>query len=469
LTVRRASSFTLAALALSGCNAGPDHVRPPAPASRALEEGPFLRAGEADMAAPLARWWQGLGDAELARLIERGLVQAPAVAAAEARLRQARAGLAARRAGQLPGLGTSLLYANASLPEDSIGGSNGQIGLFNAGFDAQWELDLWGGKRRDGQRARAEAEAAGARLADAHVTLSAEIARTCVALRARQASHRLIAEKLALHRRLTAIARQRLAAGAAPRQAVEAASAAEARGEAELAQAAADLTVIADGLAVLIGEAPGALDALAAGPVPLPPASVAVGDPAAMLARRPDIRAAERMLAAASARIGIERARRFPSVTFIGLIGIGGSQAGDLFDTANLSTIAVPRLSWSFLDFGRGAAAVRGSEAARDVALAEYRGQVLAALQDAEAALARFGAARIAQARAGSAAAHAGEIARLDALRARAGTLAPAAALQSEAQAIDARLAEAGARGELTAAYVALAKALGLGWEQDAG
>ncbi len=470
--MRHAFALAVVCLMSAGCTAGPDHMRPPAPALRALDEGKFLRAGVIVSAAPVARWWQGLGDAELARLIELGLREAPAIAAAEARLRQARAGLAASRAGQMPALGTSLLYAHAALPDGALGGSNGgsngQIDLFNAGFDANWELDLWGGKRRETERANAEADAAGARLADAHVALSAEIARTYVALRARQASQRLLAEKLGFERRQTAIARQRLAAGAAPRQAAEAASAVEARGEAELARSAADLAVLGDGLAVLTGQAPGALDDMAAGDVPLPPAVVAIGDPAAMLARRPDIRTAERQLTAASSRIGIERAKRFPTVSFMGLIGIGGSKPGDLFDTANLSTIALPRLSWSFLDFGRGAAAVRGAEAARDAALADYRARVLAGLQDAEAALARFGAARLALASAGSAAGHAREIARLDGLRARAGTLAPAAALQSEAQALDARLAEVSARGELTAAYVALAKALGLGWEQAA-
>ncbi len=98
-----------ATLLLAGCTAGPGHVAPPASASQALEAGKFLRAGDLDAAAPLARWWQGLGDAELARLIELGLREAPAIAAAEARLRQSRAGMAASRAGQLPSLGTSLL------------------------------------------------------------------------------------------------------------------------------------------------------------------------------------------------------------------------------------------------------------------------------------------------------------------------------------------------------------------------
>jgi outer membrane protein TolC len=148
----------------------------------------------------------------------------------------------------------------------------------------------------------------------------------------------------------------------------------------------------------------------------------------------------------------------------MGLIGIGGTSGGDLFDVSKLSTIALPRLSWNFLDFGRGAAAVRGAEAGRDAALADYRGQVLAALQDAEAALARYGAARTGLARAASGAGHLREIARLQALRGKAGTAQPAEALEAQHQAIAAQMAEASARADLTQGYIVLAKALGLGW-----
>ncbi len=466
MTGLRLLALTLA-IALAACRAGPDYAPPPAPASKALISGAFLRGGDAVSTPAPARWWEGLGDAQLDALVAKGLAQAPGLAAAEARLRQARAGLAATRSGLLPSGGASLLYAHADLPDGAIGGasSGSNIDLFNAGFDAQWEADIWGGKRRDIERADAEAEAAQARLADAQVALSAEIARSYVALRARQARLALLGERHAIEAKLDTIARQRLAGGTAPRQAVEAATAQVERSEAEQAGVAAEIAVLGDALAVLTGQAPGELGELPAGTIPLPPASVAIGDPAALLARRPDIRAAERQLAAASAKIGMEKAKRFPSVSFMGLIGIGGASAGDIFDASKLSTIALPRLSWNFLDFGRGAAAVRGAEAGRDAALGDYRAQVLSALQDAESALARYGAARVALARSASGADHAGEIARLQRLRGRAGTVPPSEALEAQRQAIDARLAETAARADLTQAYVALAKALGLGWQ----
>lgn len=463
----------LAVLLLAGlaaCRSGPDYTPPPAPAARSLAEGRFIRAGETVSNPALARWWEGLGDPQLDRLVDKGLANAPALSAAEARLRQARAGLAATKSGLLPSGGASLLYAHAELPSGAIGGAaNSNINLFNAGFDAQWEVDLWGGKRRDVERAAADAGAAEARLADAQVALSAEIARSYVALRGRQASLALLDERHELETLLVAIARQRFAGGTAARQPVEAALARLERTEAEQTGARAEVALLTDALAVLTGDAPGALDDLPGGAIPLPPREVVIGDPAAMLARRPDIRVAERQLAAASARIGIEKANRMPSVSLLGLVGIGGTKAGDIFDPSNISAIALPRLSWNFLDFGRGAAAVRGAEAGRDAALADYQGRVLAAMQDAEGALVRFGAARVALSQAASGTAHAGEIARLQDLRAKAGTAARSEALEAQRSAIDSKLAATSALSDLTQSYVALAKALGLGWQAKSG
>ena len=439
----------------------------PAP-SPALTPAAFLRGGSTDTAAPAARWWDGLGDAQLTALIEQGLKDAPGIAAAQARIKQARAGLSAARAGLLPSINGSALYARGDLPADALGNSSGQIELFNLGFDAQWEVDLWGGKRRGVSKARAQADLAGARLADAQVSLSAEIARSYIGLRAREASLALLDHRHALESRIVDIAGQRYRAGTAPRQPVETAEMQLQQTRAEQARTAAEISVLRDSLAILTGQAPGALDSLAKAEIPLPPASVAIGDPAAMLARRPDIRIADRQLAMAGAQVGIERAKLFPQISFMGLIGIGGTSASDMFDTSQLSTIALPRLSWSFLDFGRTAAAIRGAKAGREAAIADYRGAVLAALQDAEAALGRYGAARITYARASDTLRHAGQLSRLQTMRAEAGTAAPLDALETDRQALNAHLAQANQRAELTLAYVSLAKALGLGWQADA-
>jgi NodT family efflux transporter outer membrane factor (OMF) lipoprotein len=472
LTFRALVALTLAGV-LAGCKAGPDYAVPPAPASAALSKGAFLRggaeagSGAMSPAAPLARWWEGLGDPVLNGLVEAGLRDAPAIAAAEARVRQARAGLSAAHAAQMPGLSSNALWVHTHLPSQSLGGALGGSDLTALGFDAQWELDLWGGQRRTVEKARAGAEAQAARLADAQVTLSAEIVRAYVSLRAREAAVALQGEQRDLDAQAAVLMRQRFAAGTVGRQALEAAEAQADRSEAELAATRAEAAIWRDTLAMLTGQAPGALDTLAAAPVPLPPAEVAIGDPGAMLARRPDIRAAERAYAAATAGVGVEQARRYPGISLMGLVGVGGSSVSNLADSGQLATLLTPRLSWDFPDFGRVEANVRSARAARDVALAEYHAAVLAGLQDAEGALARFGAARVAEARAEAGAKHGEAINTLEQQRATAGVIGTGDAIAARRQAIGAKLAEIDAREGLTLAYATLAKALGLGWQAE--
>lgn len=456
--MQRASvgAVVAAALALSACSVGPDYARP-----RAVAPADHFLRGDGLADAPAAQWWAGLGDPRLTGLIEQGLTNAPQIAAAQARVRQARAGLSNARAAQRPTLGTNAAYLHADLPGTGLGGLND---FFNTGFDAQWEIDIWGSKRRGVEQSRAQLGAAEAQRGDAEVALAAEIARTYVTLRAREASRALLAERHGVEAEQARIAGQRLAAGTNVRQTLESARATLSQTEGEMAMVEADIAALRDALAVLTGQAPGALDGLGAGPVPLPPAQVALGDPAAMLARRPDVRAADRAYAAATAGIGMAIANRYPTISMMGVVGLGGTKAGDAIDPSSFASLIAPTLRWSFPDMSRVEAGVKSARAGRDVALAQYQGAVLSALQDAESALGRFGAARIGWARSGAAAGHAAEIERLQTMRAHAGTLAQADVLDARRQRINARLAEANDRASLTLAYVALSKALGLGW-----
>jgi len=207
-------SVLLPVVLLAGCASGPDYARPDSAAAPA-----FVRVPEAARpAAPAARWWEGLGDPQLDALVSRALADAPAIDAAEARVRQARAGLASARAGLLPALSASATYIYADLPNGALGGTMGNIDLTNLGFDAQWEADLWGGKRRAIERAAADAGAAEAMLADLHVSLSAEVARSYVALRARQASAALLEARAKQEARLVAVMERRLSGGSGTRQ-----------------------------------------------------------------------------------------------------------------------------------------------------------------------------------------------------------------------------------------------------------
>jgi multidrug efflux system outer membrane protein len=452
---------------LAGCTAGPDYVRPPPPASPALDGGRFLREPASTAALAADPWWHGLNDPVLDALIEQGLSRSPTIAAARARVAEARARARIARAATLPIGGISAAGAIVDLPENTPGGLGGSESLFVSGFDAQWEIDLWGGARRTAESRRAEARAAAAQLADSQVQLSAEIARSHIALRAAQARHDALVRRLAIETQIIGFAEQQVRAGSSARQPLEAARTAQSRTRTALSAISADVAVLADTLDVLVGTAPGSGAPVANGPIPLPPETLAIGNPSGMLARRPDIRAAESMLHARTAGIGAAKARRLPSVSLMGLIGLGGPDGSDLFASSRIGAAALPRLSWNVFDFGRSAAAVRGAEAGRDAALADYEGRVLAALLDAEASLARFGAARTAYAETLIQVNHGETVAGLERQRANAGAASQAEALRAQIGLIDAQLTGIEARAALGVSYVALFKALGLGWRPE--
>ncbi|QKR98946.1 efflux transporter outer membrane subunit [Sphingomonas sp. CL5.1] len=460
-------------VALAACTVGPDYAGPSSAGAVRPPAG-FVRAADgASTAAPsVAPWWSALGDATLDELERRALAANPDVQVAEARLKQARAGLRLERANALPSGSANATYLHAQLPGFDLGGSGGggstALDLYNAGFDASWEIDLFGGQRRKVEAARASIGAAEANVADAQVSLTAEVGQAYVNLRDRQQRIVLARQAAERQRDMLKLTEQREAAGTASALDVERLRGLVEQSDAAILPLTAERDAYLNALAVLAGEAPGALDALLgeARAVPLPPAEVAVGDPAALLQRRPDVRAAERQLAAATAKIGVAEAAKFPRLSFMGLIGIGGSKPGDLLDLGNLSAIAAPQLSWNFLDFGRNAARVGQAEGARDEAAAQYRGAVLGALRDAEDSLSRYAARRLTVASAARGLATADRSARLMRQRFDAGTATLIDVLDAERQRVSAEQALSQATAAMTADYVALQKALGLGWQE---
>lgn len=484
-------ALPLAALAalLAGCTAGPNYAGPPDVAGPAAAAPGFARAGDIPLApgeAPV-RWWTALGDPVLDGLVDQALAANPNVAVAAARLRQSRAAFRLERANQAPNVNASAVYAHARIPGLDLGAASGEggeasgdgksadgatdINLYNLGFDASWEIDLFGGRRRTIEAARAQAAAAEADLADAQVSLAAEVAQNYVNLRDRQQRLALNIEAVAKQEQMLALSRQRYERGTASRLDVTRLQSQLDATRADVVPLRAELESYQDALATLTGQAPGALDPLLAPPrpLPLPPARVAVGDPAALLRRRPDIRAAERTLAAQTARIGTAEAARFPRISFMGLIGIGGTSLGDLTRLDDFAAIAAPQLSWTFLDFGRNRARVTQAEAARDEAEARYRGAVLAALQDADGALSRFRYRRAAVATLARSKAAADEALALSAQRYRAGTATLIDLLDAERQQIAAAQRLSIAQAGLTTDFVAIQKALGLGWAPATG
>lgn len=483
--------FSLIPLLLLGaCTVGPNYAGPPkAIGSAATPPAGFVRADNmlATTAPAVGDWWTTLNDPMLTWLEERALESNPNVAVAQARLKQARSALRLERANQAPNANASATYLHANLPELNLGSGNAEQGganggasggsasgsgggtnvdFFNLGFDASWEIDLFGGRRRTVEAARASAEAAEANVADAQVSLSADVAQAYVGLRDAQQRLILAREASKMQRDTLNLTLQRFNNGTASQLEVERLRNQVESTDAQILPLSSSVETYLNALAILIGEAPGTLDQRLsqAGQVPLPPAQVAVGDPTALLQRRPDIRAAERNLAAQTARIGVAEAAKFPRLNLMGIIGIGGTSLDSLTDLDNLVTLGAPMLQWNVLNFGRANARVGQAEGARDEAEARYRGAVLSALRDAEDSLSRFRARRNTVATLARAKASADRSAVLMQQRYRAGAATLIDTLDAERQRVAAQQSLSQAVAGLTNDYVALQKALGLGW-----
>jgi NodT family efflux transporter outer membrane factor (OMF) lipoprotein len=482
--MRHYTALPLVFVLLAGCTVGPNYAGPPPAAPAAMKATTFVRPGDAPVSAatPPALWWKDLHDPVLDDLIAKALAENNDLRASEARLRQARAALGLERANGAPKVNASAVYAHAHIPgldlgsgssegggsEGSGGGGASDLNLYNLGFDASWELDLFGGQRRAVEAAHADLQGAEASLADVQVSLSAEVAKAYLDLRERQQRIALSTRSVAMQQEMLELTRQRYEHGTASALEVAQLESDLGNTRAQSTPLRAERDAYLNALAVLTGQEPGRLDAILAAdaPIPLPPASVAIGDPAALIQHRPDIRQAERKLAAQTAKIGQAEAARFPRISFMGLIGIGGTKISDLGNLDDFAAIAAPQLSWSFLDFGRNRARVGQADAQRDEAEALYRGAVLAALKDAEDSLARFRDRRAVVASLARTRDTAERAAQLTLQRYQAGTTTRIALLDAQRQQIAAEQQLLSARSALTADFVAIQKALGLGWEE---
>jgi NodT family efflux transporter outer membrane factor (OMF) lipoprotein len=484
----RLTAIAFASAALAGCMVGPNYTGAPGVAPQETGAGAFHRAETASSAAPQGHWWTALGDAELDKLIETALAASPDVEAAQARVRQARAGLRQQRANELPSGSVAGLYVRtkgvssvltggAAVSGATTGGvaadtssDNPDINLYDVGFDATWELDLFGGQRRAVESAKAGAQAYRADLEGAAVSLSAEIAQAYIALRDDQQRLALSIRNAQIQANLLNLVKQRQAGGTASELDVERLNDQLQSTRANLVPIRAQITEQMDRLAVLTAQEPGALDAelTPVSAAPSPPAVVTVGDPAALLRRRPDIRAAERRLAQQNAVIGQRTADLFPKVQLLGMIGFGSTDVGNLLSGGSFTYAAAPVLQWNPLDFGRTRAKIGQAKAARDEALANYRKTVLEALQDAETSLSRYGRQREAVVSLARVQASADRAAALTNLKIAGGTATTLDALDAENHRVAAQSGLEQAQAQLTQDYVALQKSLGLGWSSAA-
>ncbi|MCW2392460.1 efflux transporter outer membrane subunit [Sphingobium sp. B11D3A] len=382
----------LAPLLLSACALGPAYALPQTHVTDRW-------LGEAGTGAVQAeRWWEQLHDPMLNGLVEQMLAGNPDLREAQARVAEARANRDAVRGGRLPQVTTSasgnqvVLSENGQMPVGQIPGFARDFPLFDVGFDASWELDLWGRQARQSEAAQARSEAAALSAQAVRMQLIAELARAYVGLRQAQADLAVAQDMLAARTQLADLAGLLERAGEA-----NAIDAGRARGEAETArlavtQAQAGVRSAAVQVARLVGKEPAALvpQLEQPGAIPAPPPAIAAGLPSELLRRRPDILGAERELAAATADIGAARADLFPRLSLSLAVGQQARAIGDLVSGDSTRLQGGGGLFWPLFNGGRARAMVRAADARAQAAAARYDGAVVGALADSEDAINRF-------------------------------------------------------------------------------
>jgi NodT family efflux transporter outer membrane factor (OMF) lipoprotein len=384
-------------LTMCACAAGPEYRRPDMQLPQVFHNGREITAIPAP--SPDTEWWDGFHDPLLSQIIERTLAQNLDLAAAAARVSEARA--AANRAGAalLPEGSVGLA---ASRSHDSLRSPLGEIvhavggprnyDTYSAAVQASWEIDLFGSLRRGREAALAEAQAADVSQTAIRIAISAEAADAYLELRGLQAQLQLADSQEATQSHLVELVQMRVGEGVSSDRELQ-----RSIGELERVRAlkpALRAAIEAEicRLDVLMGTPAGTHRAeLAAAPTqPQPPPPAGSAAPALLLQRRPDIVIAERHLAAANARIGVAVAEYYPHLTFNGLLGFDGVDTSSLFSGAALQSEALVGLRWRLFDFGRVDAEVAIARGREAEALAAYRGTVLHATEDVEVALSQF-------------------------------------------------------------------------------
>jgi multidrug efflux system outer membrane protein len=451
---------------LCGCAVGPNYHRPETPL-----DSHFANAGEPGLAEgdAVENYWLSFSDPILTGLVEDALAHNTDLGVAEANLRAARA--ARRLAGfdQFPTVTLSAGYSRNLDSQEQLPGVDMRDREFNAaqaGFDGLWELDLFGRVRRNVEAARADVGASAATLQDARVSVIAEVARDYFILRGLQDQLALTLRNADNQLSTLKLTRTRLEAGRGNQLDTARAEAQWQTTLASIPSLQASIATTSYRLSVLTGRQPIALSASLAPPAPqpaLPPLS-AIGTPEQLLRRRPDVRAAERRLAGATARVGVAVGDLFPKVTLAGEVGYFAPTFGE-FGTSEARFFSFgPSISWAAFDLGRVRARIGTAKALTDAALAAYEGAVLGALEDTEGALISYGRSQTRREALQLAAAASDKAADLAQKRFEGGLIDFLEVLDAERTALSAELLLSQGRTDAATSLIAVYKALGAGW-----
>jgi NodT family efflux transporter outer membrane factor (OMF) lipoprotein len=453
---------TLTTVTLTGCSLlGPDYVKPDVPVPEK-----WVNAPSAAQLEDLSQWWRQLNDPLLTGLIEQALQNSPDLHSAQAKLREARARRELASGNRFPTVTGSISGTRSR--SSAATGSGKTTELYNAGFDASWEPDVFGGQRRALEAADADLGASQAGLHDTQVSLAAEVALNYVELRSYQNRLKIAHDNLATQSETLQITDWRAQAGLATALDVELARTNRDQTQATIPALNTSLTQAEHRLAILLGDPPGTQHERLATPVGLPqlPDHVAVGIPADTLRQRPDVRAAERKLAAETARIGEARAERYPSFSLSGTFGWKALTLGALGGSGTVASGLLGSITQTLFDAGRINNRIEVQNAVQQQALAAYEKSVLTALEDVENALVAYANNRERQATLRQAAQASRNAAQLARQLYEVGNTDFEKVLVAERSrlSIEDNLASAEAEGLTT--LISLYKALGGGWQE---
>jgi outer membrane protein, multidrug efflux system len=460
----------LIAVLLYACAVGPDY-QPPETVTADHWNTPLAPQISANAADPeiMANWWRQFNDAKLTALIDQARQQGFDIRIATARLREARAAQRQAEASWFPTLTASA--SGARVKSSANAGSGDTNTLYQAGLDASWEPDIFGAVRHTTEAATAETEASEASLQDVQVSLAAEVALNYVNMRALQEQLRIAQRNLDSQSESEQLAQWRAMAGLASAFDAEQARATLEQTRAQVPALETALAGTWNRLAVLLGMAPGALQAELKTPaaIPLPPTTLAVGIPADTVRQRPDVRIAERTLAAATARIGVAQAARFPTLSISGSIGLEALAVGDLTDGNSATRSLMAGIAAPLFDGGALAQQVEIRDAQQQQALASYESAVLVALEDVENALVNFANIERRQTALSNAAAAARNATELARVQYESGIIDFSKLLDSQRTQLAIETSLTIATADRAVALIQLYKALGGGWRNTSG
>lgn len=522
---RLCASVVASAFLLAGCEVGPNYSKPKEKVPKNFAEAHAATEPSriTSQEIELTQWWTTFNDEELNSLIHRALKQNLNLQQAESRIRQARYERSIATGELFPGIDANGGYQHARgsknvvIPPGAFSSSSGSSGskssgssgsgktttlrppgelgtaqqstaapaggpqsplgnggfpgvetdLYQAGFDAVWEVDIFGGARRGMEAASADLTAAVENRRAVEVSLLAEVARTYIDLRGLQLQLSIAQQNLADQRKLIAIIREKQKVGLTTYLNVDQQNVEVANTAAAIPAIEAQLRQSIHALAILLAQGPDTLMRELTPPAELPglPPRVPVGLPSDLLWRRPDVRESERKLAAATARIGMQKAQLFPQFSITGELGLDSSEPSKLLDWSSRYFLLSPGVSWPIFDAGQISGRVKVAREVAKQALISYRQTILQALKEVDDAIANYRLEQVRQKSLIEAVNFSRESVRLSREQYVQGVVDFIVVLDAERNLLQSENALAQSRQTIDTDLIALYKSLGGGWQ----